>query len=608
MLKALSSMLLILLIVATLFYPLNDVMAITSATSVTTTGEATDQHDPQPSVLTLIPLWEAPTVGLDRAFLIVAPWINKTKLVLFAKNFAITDYSGEKFAVDDNGGYIYTIDGKLVKEITAEGIYDSHTGIQLYPKFGWLSGNGRYAVEDPNKYGTNAIVIDLETGQTISVDWGDMRPVSGTYPRGGHIWVRMDYTGNIIAVGEADPNGRLLVYEYDPSLGKYVRIYTSHEYGYWRMIQVSWDGTYIVGGVYDLNYTFIFKRDGNTYKLIAQLPLKGGHASVTFTDPKNLGYILVGTTNGYAHIFKFDPSTDTAVEIWSGRVGTATGRVYSCTIVTQSTASLSFVGFRAIDGDAIVVDLNTKTVIFQDVVEVGESVSVSPAGDYIVLGQRVYMVVKSDVQSKHPRVRFWGTMTFERGYQDLGTPLVLEAPERDWHLYFYDGRLTVKRIYVEPIPVDLVEDMDIQNGRLSKMLAKGLISAETFYTENAEVRELEVIPGSEVADVLREGGIENPDNYVATLSMTHFTPPPYFWEGHAWIGTVIHVPLDKPVNVYDDIMLQISTSIHTTSLAYDKNKRALGVLGIPVEIVMVRGKTWNRYCKTYSNSHITNRR
>ena len=572
------SLLLILLILLSSLYSLTTLADSTTSTSTASTTSQTASSDPQLSVLTLIPLWEAPAVSLGRSFLIASD--NGTELVLFGKNFAITDYSGRRFAVDEDGGYIYTIDGKLLYQIGV-GIYDSYSGVQLHSKFGWLSGNGRYAVEDPNLYGTNAVVVDLDTGTTIPVDWGDLRPVSGTYPRGGHVWVRMDYTGGIIAVGEADPNGRLLVYRYDPSLNKYVRIFTSQEYGYWRMIQVSWDGTYIVGGVYDLNYTFIFKRFDDTYKLIAQLPLKGGHASVTFTDPKNLGYILVGTTNGYAHIFRFDPSTDTAVEIWSGKVGTATGRVYSCTIVTQSAASLSFVGFRAIDGDAIVVDLNTKTVVFQDKVEVGESVSVSPAGDYIVLGQRVYMVIKSDVQAGHPRVRFWGSMIFERGMQDLGSTIEFKAPARDWHLYFYSGRITISKIYTESIPVTLTDDQDILQGKLGKMYSKGLVRAIKVVESSGSVDKLEL----ETVDVPEVGFTAE---HTVAMSSLFSVNALYGWNGHGFGGatvssaTVVDVPFSAPLDAYSEIKLQQAIAIVTVAPEFDLGKELLGVFGLEI--------------------------
>jgi len=219
-----------------------------------------------------------------------------------------------------------------------------------------------------------------------------------------------------------------------------------------------------------------------------------------------------------------------------------------------------------------------------EVICVSYPAAVSPSGTYVYAGKTLFLVSYQDVQAMKPRVRFWGTMEFHREYQSLSDPLVLKAPARDWHLYFYSGKLTIKRVHVEPVPVGLIEDPDIQNGRLAKMLNKGLITAEIFYTENAEVKELDVKPGSDVADILREYGIENHDNYVATLSKIHFVPPPYFAEGYAWYGTVIHIPLDKPINIYDDIVMQLSTSIHTSTLLYNQTKRALGVLGIPVEI------------------------
>ena len=125
------------------------------------------------------------------------------------------------------------------------------------------------------------------------------------------------------------------------------------------------------------------------------------------------------------------------------------------------------------------------------------------------------------------------------------------------------------------------------------------------------MEELEVIPGTDVENILGGEGIESPENFVATLSLTHFVPPPYFYEGHAWTGTVIRVPVEKPINVYDDIMLQLSTSIHTSSLAYDKNKRVLALLGIPVEVgggvgigAAAYSKIVNKIVSWYASRHV----
>jgi len=487
--------------------------------------------------------------------------------------------------------YIYKVEtGELIGTLTADSNGDTwivtswepFQAQKVWDRSGFFSGNSKIMIEDPRKYGTDARLVDTETWTATPLAWG----FNDT--NGEHFYAaQLDYSGATLAVSYIY-EGRLLVFRHGTKVTD-VSPTTKCDYG--RRLQVTLDGKYIVVGGLNCPSVDIYKwnEEAGLYLPVASIDLgdPGGAGALGISDPYKIGYIIIGTYNGWVIIAKFDPVTETVSIIYKEKLAPDESWFYNPFYERWIPKVTEVFALASQAGIGVVYDVPTNQTI---VINYGGSygywkaAAVSPEANYVFIGNALYMIVRRDVQSTHPRVRFWGTMTFERGYQDLGTPLVLEAPERDWHLYFFSGRLTIKRIYVEPVPVDLVEDMDIQNGRLSKMLAKGLISAETFYTENAEVRELEVVPGSEVADVLREGGIENPDNYVATLSMTHFTPPPYFWEGHAWTGTVIHVPLDKPINVYDDIMLQISTSIHTTSLAYDKNKRALGVLGIPVEI------------------------
>jgi hypothetical protein len=63
-----------------------------------------------------------------------------------------------------------------------------------------------------------------------------------------------------------------------------------------------------------------------------------------------------------------------------------------------------------------------------------------------------------------------------------------------------------------------------------------------------------------------------------------FKPPPYFWEGNTYFGTVIRVPLTQSLKLFSEMRLELASSIHTANLLYDKNKRALGIIGVPVEI------------------------
>jgi len=541
----------------------------------------------------------------------MAKFIGEDYVAVFTSHGDVS-LDGKYIGVLTTGGtvYIYKVKtGELVAKLTADTdddwgdtweivSWEPFQAVKVWDKFGFFSADSKRMIEDPRHCGTDASVVDTTSWTTIPIDWGFTDTV------GTHFYaVQLDYSGSTLAVGYIGGNlvndtSKLLVYKYNSSLNKYVKVFEHTEYGdYGRRLQMTLDGKIILVGGRLYGYLDIFKYDesiGNYTRVVHyKLPDPDGIGALGISDPYNVGYIIMGTTNGWVIIAKYDPDTNEFKIIYQSKDAPDNSWLYNPFYerwIPKVTEVFALCSHRdsSRPGYGIVYDVLTNQTTVIRFADPGSpqwsAAAVSPESNYVFLGNALYMVIKRDIQSKHPRVRFWGTMTFERDYQDLGTSLILGAPAKDWQLYFYSGRVTIKRIYAEPVPVDLVKDIDIQNGRLAKMLDKGLISAESFYTENAEVRELEVIPGGRVADILRDEGIENPDNYVAALSLTHFVPPPYFWEGHAWTGTVIHVPLDKPINVYDEIMLQVSTSIHATSLAYDKNKRALAIIGVPVEI------------------------
>jgi len=161
---------------------------------------------------------------------------------------------------------------------------------------------------------------------------------------------------------------------------------------------------------------------------------------------------------------------------------------------------------------------------------------------------------------------------------------IRELLRRSLDVLMFSGKITISRLYIEPVPVDLVIDHDILYGKLSRMLDRGLVSNYTFYTEHTSVEALDVWSGYNIRDVLEGNGIREYENYISQISSLRFTPPPYFWEGNVYYGTVIHVPLSQPLGLYSEMRMELATQIHETSLIYDKDKRALGVLGVPVTI------------------------
>ncbi|RLB81445.1 MAG: hypothetical protein DRH17_09105 [Deltaproteobacteria bacterium] len=599
---------------------------ILPATTLTTTAQAqtttTDQGLPS---VALVKLWE---VSHDTY---MAKFVGEDYIVIFDRHGDVS-LNGRYIAAFRAGGHawIYKVStGELIATLSADSdddygdtweviSWEPFQATKVWDKSGFFSADSNRMVEDPRVGGTEARVVSTGSWVTIPIEWGF------TDTNGNHFYaIQLDYSGSTLAVGyigqeQTADESKLLVYKYDPAQGKYVKVFEHSETGdYGRRLQMTLDGKYIVVGGLLYPYLDIWEYDeaSGTYVRVVhyELPDPDGLGALGISDPYKVGYIIAGTYNGWVGIYHFDPETKEFKVLYETQHAGDQAWFYNPFYERWIPKVTEVFALASKAGVGVVYDVLTGKAIeinYGGSYGTWKAAAVSPEANYVFVGNALYMVVKRDVQARQPRVRFWGSITFQREYQDLATPLTLTAPARDWHLYFFNGRLTIKRIYVEPIPVDLVEDPDVKFGRLAKMYDKGLISTRTFYTENAEVTETDIVPGTEVDDILYEEGIENPENFIAAVSLTHFTPPPYFWEGHAWTGTVIRIPLDKPINVYDDIMLQLSTSIHTSSLAYDKNKRALAVLGIPVEIgggvgigATAYSKIANRILIWYASKH-----
>jgi hypothetical protein len=191
------------------------------------------------------------------------------------------------------------------------------------------------------------------------------------------------------------------------------------------------------------------------------------------------------------------------------------------------------------------------------------------------------MITRRDILSGVPRIKLWGTLIRDMKYQPLYTHAVVEPPE-DMNMRFFSGKITVSRVYVEPVPVDLVTDPDIVYGRLTNMYNRYKIVLPTVYwTEPNEVlvEDIKLLTGDEIRDYLAREGVTDYLNYVAVLSRVRFSQPPYFTEGNAYYGAYMWIPLSQPLSLYSEMYMSLSTTIHSSLLFYDKDKRALGVIG-----------------------------
>ena len=546
------------------------------------------------------------------------PRVSIVKLWSITHTAYMAKFIGEEYIVICTSHCDVSLDSRFISTYATAYIYDVVSGVLLgslsgpgtwliytYKPFnaikksslsGFFSADSKKMIVNPRYHGGTAVgVNDTSTWRTIPVEWGFTAPGDRFYA------TQLDYDGKTLAVGYIgvtwnasgwNDTSKLLVYRYDPSVDKYKLIYSSEEnFGdYGRRLQMTLDGEVILVGGIGVTRLDIYVWNGTGYT-VRKYSIPDYITALGISDPYNVGYVIIGTLNGWVIIGKYDREKDVFTIIYQGKLTPDNSWLYNpfydrwIPSVTEVFV-LSTHRDSGRPGYGVIYDVltNTTTTIYFAGAGTPDwhAAAVSPQANYVFIGNSLYMIIKRDVQARTPRVRFTGTLIREMPYQPLNTPIIFEPPGLD--ALFFSGKLLVKRIYVEPTPVDLVVDPDIVYGKLTRMLNKDLISKSIFLVEHSEIPVLEIWSGEVIRDILETHGVRDYENYVAQLSSIKLTPPPYFWEGNAYYGTIIHIPLTQPLAIYSEMRLELSTIIHTSTLLYDKDKRALGVLGLPVQI------------------------
>jgi len=498
--------------------------------------------------------------------------------------------------------YIYKVStGELIAKLTSDTddgwgdtweitSWEPFQAVKKWDRFGFFSADSKRMIEDARRGGTNARVVDTTSWSTIPIDWGF------TDTDGSHFYaVQLDYSGSTLAVGyigetNVNDTSKLLVYKYDPAQGKYVKAFEHVEYGdYGRRLQMTLDGEVIIVGGRFYGYLDVFRydEDAGTYVRAVhyRLPDAEGIGSLGISDPYNVGYIVAGTINGWVIIARYDPSTDEFKVIYQKKEAPDNSWLYNPFYerwIPKVTEVFALCSHRDSDrpGYGIVYDVLTNQTVVIHFADPGtpqwSAAAVSPEANYVFIGNSLYMVVKRDVQSGHPRVRFWGSMIFERGMQDLGSTIEFKAPARDWHLYFYSGRVTISKIYTEVIPVTLTDDEDILYGRLGVMYSRGLISSMKLVESSGKVERLEVAP----MEVPEKGFTAE---HTVSMSGLYSLQALYGWNGHGFGGAtvssvmVIDVPFTAPMDAYSELNLTYSMVITVAGPVFDIWKELQGI-------------------------------
>jgi len=537
-----------------------------------TTATATVNGESDPDLITSavpIPVW---SVGYDTY---TAQFIGEDKVVVYTSHGDM-DLGFRYISIyPDSSAYIYdTKTGKLIKKLSADSdgdTFDLSTYTKIWGRSGFFSGNGRFLLEDPHKYGTGARVVDLKTKTVYTINW------SGT--AGAYYGTQMDYYGSVFAVGEHTSDGRAIVFERHGDT--YEQIWASDPIGDVRRLFLTLDGEYLVYGALGHNYLYIAERIGSSYSIIKKIPLEGGVGALTCTDPYNIGYILVGTNNGHIYVFRFEVSEaggyvfDEVLHLNSSQTGT-TGRFYNpfynrwnpieVTIVAFSTNTDPYV--------SVLVDIHTGRYWVYKGSGYGKATAVSLQGNYLFAGRTLYLLVRQDVQSGEPRIRFQGDLIYNptQSYPwELSTAFVLEAPkDKPYHIYFESGQIKITYVSAEERPVELITDSDIVNGKLGKMLDRGLVKYDVIYTDGATVEDHNLTKLDERTVVYERTHVLKKWAYARFFGVQAST---------ADSGVIIEVPLDSKLTPYSNLTLDPKFAVSVVIPQFDPAGELMGVSG-----------------------------
>ena len=550
----------------------------------------------------LVKLWEISHTAY------MAKFVDEKYIVVFGSH---GDVSLDGRFISSRGDcWVYTVDGELLGTLSG-GTYEvvswePFQAVKVWDYSGFFSADSKRMVEEIRVLGTSTSVVDTESWTEIPIEWGFSASGSNFYA------IQLDYSGSTLAVGYigsslTNDTAKLLVFKYDPEQNKYVKVFEHVEYGdYGRRLQMTLDGNVILvgGALYPYLDIFVWNDEIKNYTRIVhyRLPDESGIGALGISDPWNVGYIIIGTRNGWAIIGKLEVER---IEVRTGNV-TSTLEVKGFRVIFQEkfapdgswiynpfyerwipkvTEIFALTSHRdsSRPGYSLIYDVLTNQSIVIHFAGAGSpqwsAAAVSPGSNYVFIGNSLYIVVRRGVESGVPRVRFWGTAVFERGMHDLSSPIVFEAPERDWRLYFYSGRVTISRVYTESIPVTLTDDPDVLEGRLGRMYYRGLVTAYPVVESSGSVDKLVL----ETRDV-PEAGFDA--EHVVASTALYNVKALYGWNGHGFGGATvssaiaIDVPFTAPLEVYSEVKLKPSIAVVTVAPVFDPWKELLGVFGL----------------------------
>jgi len=373
---------------------------------------------------TVIKLWTVTHSPVSGTLTYMAKFIGDEYVVVFTGHGDVS-LDGSYVSVWENGkAFLYEVKtGKLIRTFTGPGVFDLWTGAKVWDRSGFFSGDSAVLIEDVYKYGTNARIVYVGSWTAVPIDWGFTDTTSG------HFYAaQLDYYGTTLAVGHICEH-RLIVYmgaPYEP-----VFTYTDNEYysEYGRRLQMTLDGDIIlVGGRY-YPYLDIWKLvpEEHTYIRVVHYWLPGGVddsiGALGISDPWNVGYVIIGTMNGWVIIAHYNRTTDEFKVLYKNKEAGDGAWFYNPFYDRWIPRVTEVFALMSKGGVGIIYDVVTNTshkFLFGGDYGSRKAAAVSPSGTYVFLGDSLYMVLKRDTLAGIPQNQVLGQVALPRPHEGSG--------------------------------------------------------------------------------------------------------------------------------------------------------------------------------------------
>jgi len=331
------------------------------------------------------------------------------------------------------------------------------------------------------------------------------------------------------------------------------------------------------------NKLIIIDRNTKDYRVYSGNPSAGDkyYAVTTTYDGR---YIFAVKTTGYIEVWKWNGGTN--LELVETIEAPASFGVTDTNDIGQPNSPVDYYtygysNFIALPNAIIFYDPDRDYYEVTPISDIsGRMATIDRQGNYLVAGNTVFILLKQDIQSGEPRIRFEGDLVYNptQSYPwELSTSFVLEAPEnKPYHIYFESGQIKITYVSAEERPVELITDDDIVNGRLGKMRDRGLVRYDVIYAEGASI---------ENARIDRYPNDKDPNGERTVIfERTHVLHElaygaPFGGGSTADSGVIIEVPLNTKLSPYSNLTLEPKFAIATVAPHFNITEELLGVGG-----------------------------